>query len=83
MKVQYDQKVDALYLQLSDQVPDGAVEIAEGVNIDTTKDGLLTGIEILNASKKMDITTIMSYTLDLDGSILSQKLSKNAAVVVS
>lgn len=82
MKVQYDQEVDALYLQLSDQVPDGVVEIAEGVNIDTTKDGLLAGIEILNASKKMDITTIMSYTLDLDGSVLLQKLPGNNAVVV-
>jgi uncharacterized protein YuzE len=82
MKVQYDQEVDALYLQLSDQLPDGVVEIAEGVNIDTTKDGLLAGIEILNASKKMDITTIMSYTLDLGGSVLLQKLPENTAVVV-
>ena len=39
MKVHYDDEVDALYLKLGDQKPDGAVEIAEGINIDTTTDG--------------------------------------------
>jgi uncharacterized protein YuzE len=30
MKVQYDEEVDALYLSLGDQKPDGVIEIAEG-----------------------------------------------------
>ena len=73
MKVHYDEEVDALYLKLGDQKPDGVIEIAEGVNIDTTTDGKLTGIEILNASKKIDIDTILSYTLELDQGILRKK----------
>ena len=73
MKVYYDEEVDALYLKLGDQKPDGAIEIAEGVNIDTTTDGKLTGIEILKASKKIDIDTILSYTLELDQGILRKK----------
>ena len=73
MKVYYDEEIDALYLKLSDQKPDGVIEITEGVNIDTTADGKLTGIEILKASKKMDIKTILSYTLELDQGILSPK----------
>ena len=65
MKVHYDEEVDALYLKFGDQEPDGVIEITEGVNIDTTTDGKLTGIEILKASRKMNIDTILSYTLEL------------------
>ena len=73
MIVHYDEEVDALYLKLGDQKPDGVIEIAEGVNIDTTDDGQLTGIEILKASKKINIDTILSYTLQLDQDILKKK----------
>jgi len=65
MIVHYDEEVDALYLKLGDQEPDGVIEIAEGVNIDTAKDGKLTGIEILRASEKFDVNTILSYTLEV------------------
>jgi uncharacterized protein YuzE len=75
MKVHYDEEVDALYLKLGDQKPDGVIEIAEGVNIDTTTDGKLTGIEILNASTKIDIDTILSYTLELNQGILRKKIA--------
>lgn len=72
MKVHYDKEVDALYIKLSNQKPDGVIEIAEGINIDTTIDGKLSGIEIINASKKFDISTILSYTLELDKNALLQ-----------
>ena len=75
MKVHYDEEVDALYLKLGDQKPNGVIEIAEGVNIDTTTDGKLTGIEILTASKKFNINTILSYTLELDQDILRKKIA--------
>ena len=75
MKVHYDKEVDALYIELSDQKPDGVVEIAEGVNIDTTTDGKLSGIEIIKASKKFDLSTILSYTLELDKDLLMQKVA--------
>jgi uncharacterized protein YuzE len=75
MKVHYDEEVDALYLSLGDQKPDGVIEIAEGINIDTTSDGKLTGIEILKASRKIDMDTILSYTLDLDKDILKKKIA--------
>ena len=74
MKVYYDKKVDAVYLKLSDQSPDGVIEIKEGINLDTTYDGKLVGIEILKASQKMDINTILSYTLELDQNILDKKV---------
>jgi len=75
MKVHYDEEVDALYLSLGDQKPDGVIEITEGINVDTTDDGKLTGIEILKASKKINIDTILSYTLELDKDILKKKIA--------
>jgi len=75
MKVFYDEEVDALYLGLDERQPDGVVEIAEGVNLDTTSDGKLTGIEILDASKKFNINTILSYSLDFDKEILKEKIA--------
>jgi uncharacterized protein YuzE len=75
MKVYYDDEVDALYLKLSNETPDGVVELAEGVNLDTSHDGKLAGIEILKASKKMDINTILSYTLELNKDILKQHIA--------
>ena len=73
MKVHYDQDVDALYLGLSDQVPDGVVELAEGINLDTTSEGKITGIEILRASDRLNLNTILSYTLELDQALTSKK----------
>jgi uncharacterized protein YuzE len=75
MKVYYDDEVDALYLKLSEKIPDGVIEIPEGVNLDTTSEGKLVGIEILKASSKIDIRTILSYTLELDNNLLSRKIA--------
>ncbi|MCX5887073.1 MAG: DUF2283 domain-containing protein, partial [Proteobacteria bacterium] len=36
MRVHYDSEVDAIYIKLGNEKPDGVVEIAEGVNLDTT-----------------------------------------------
>ena len=70
MRVHYDTEVDAIYIKLGNQKPDGVVEIAEGVNLDTTSEDKIVGIEILNASKKMNIKTILSYQLELDEKLI-------------
>jgi len=73
MKVYYDKEVDALYLKLGDESPEGVVEIPEGVNLDTGPEDKIVGIEILDASKKLDLRTILSYTLELDKDFLRQE----------
>jgi uncharacterized protein YuzE len=75
MKVYYDNEVDALYLTLGEESPEGVIEIAEGINLDTTSDDRIVGIEILNASKKIDLQTILSYTLELDKDVISRKIA--------
>ena len=69
MRVQYDQDADAIYIKLGNQKPDGVIEISEGINLDTTKDDKIVGIEILNASKKMNIRTILKYELEIDNTL--------------
>lgn len=71
MKIYYDKEVDALYFALGEEQPEGVVELAEGVNLDTTAEERIVGIEILNASKKVDLHTILTYSLELDKDILS------------
>lgn len=73
MKVFYDNEIDALYLKLGDETPDGVIEIAEGVSLDTTSNNRIVGIEILDASKRIDLKTILSYTLELDTALITQK----------
>ncbi|AMM41171.1 hypothetical protein HS1_001368 [Candidatus Desulfofervidus auxilii] len=73
MKVYYDDEVDALYLKLGDESPEGVIEITEGVNIDTTSEDKIVGIEILNASKKIDLTSLLSYSFEFEKKILNQK----------
>jgi uncharacterized protein YuzE len=70
MRVYYDNEVDAIYIKLGNQKVDGVVEISEGVNLDTTSKNKIVGIEILKASKKMNIKTILSYELELDNKLI-------------
>lgn len=72
LKVHYDAEVDAVYIKLGSQKPDGVVEISEGVNLDTTAENKIVGIEIINASQKMNINTILSYELELDKKLIKK-----------
>ena len=72
MKVFYDNQVDALYIMLGEEKPEGVSELAEGVNLDITQNGKLVGIEIIDASKKINIETILSYSLELDKDLLNK-----------
>lgn len=76
MKSQFTEIVSySLYLSLGDETPDGVAEISEGVNLDATSDGKPAGIVILKVSKKIDMRTILSCTLELEEGILKQKVS--------
>ena len=72
MKVYYDDSVDALYLQLGDDQPEGVVEIAEGVNLDTTAANKIVGIEILEASRKMDLRSVLTCSLEFDRELIER-----------
>ena len=64
MKVSYDKEVDALYIELSTQKPDGVIEIEEGINIDLTSDGNIVGIDLIGATKKIPLDSFLKYEID-------------------
>jgi uncharacterized protein YuzE len=66
MKISYDKEVDAIYLKLTDLKPDGVIEVAEGINIDVTVDGKIVGIELLDATKKITIDSLLTYEIEAE-----------------
>ena len=66
MKVTYDKKVDAVYLELVKLKPDGVIEVADGINVDVTSDGKIVGIELLDASKKVSIDSFLTYEIEAE-----------------
>jgi len=66
MKVTYDKKIDAVYLELVKLKPEGVIEVAEGINVDVTSDGKIVGIELLDASKKISIDSFLTYEIEAE-----------------
>ena len=77
MKIYYDEKVDAAYFELSKKKPDGVTEISDYINIDTTNDGEIVGIELIDASKKIQIKTLFNF--EIDSKSLNKKLKRTIA----
>ena len=59
MKLNYYPETDSLYIDLSSKVSKESVEISEGIVIDYDEDGLVTGIDIDNATHKIDLKEII------------------------
>lgn len=59
MKVNYYAETDSLYIDLSEQPSSESREVSEGVVLDYDADGNLVGIEIDNASIKVDLKRLV------------------------
>jgi uncharacterized protein YuzE len=55
MKLNYYPDTDSLYIDLSEQASTESREISEGIVLDYDADGNLVGIDIDNASEKVDL----------------------------
>jgi uncharacterized protein YuzE len=66
MKVNYDKEVDAVYIELSKAKPEGVIEVAEGINIDVTSDGKIVGIELLDATQKVSLDSLLTYEVAVE-----------------
>jgi len=71
MKLKYYPKTDSLYIDLSYKPSVETKEISEGVMLDYDVDGNLAGIDIDNASNKMDLheVTLSSMPVELSAQI--------------
>ena len=59
MKVNYHPDTDSLYIDLSEQPRVDSREISEGVVLDYDRNGNLVGIDIDNASTKVQLNTLV------------------------
>jgi uncharacterized protein YuzE len=68
VKISYDKEVDGAYIGFQEKQPRGVVEVSEGVNIDVTDKGEIVGIEILDASKKIPLSSL--FTCEFEGELV-------------
>ena len=59
MKLNYYPETDSLYIDLSSKPSKESVEISEGIVLDYDENGHITGIDIDNASHKIDLNEII------------------------
>ncbi|MDO8136537.1 MAG: DUF2283 domain-containing protein [Candidatus Brocadiales bacterium] len=64
MKVSYDKEHDIAYIQFSTKKPEGAIEIEEGVVLDTTEKDEIVGIEIFDASKRLPLKSLFKVRVE-------------------
>ena len=64
MKIEYDRKADALYVQFRKQVVEDSIDIEEGVTVDLDKEGHIVGIEILAARKRLGASGIANISIE-------------------
>jgi uncharacterized protein YuzE len=58
MKLNYYKDTDSLYIDLSSKTSVDSREISEGIVLDFDADGNIVGIDIDNASRKVDLKEI-------------------------
>ncbi len=63
MNITYDPSVDILRIILDDSEIDESDEEIEGIIMDYNPAGQLVGIEILDASKRVDNPYVMNYSV--------------------
>ncbi|MBN2001542.1 DUF2283 domain-containing protein [candidate division KSB1 bacterium] len=59
MKLKYYKETDSLYIDLSSKPSSESKEISEGIVLDYDSEGNIVGIDIDNASKKIDLKEIV------------------------
>lgn len=67
MKISYYPDTDSLYIDLSEQPSVESREVSEGIVLDYDAEGRLVGIDIDNASKKVNLKTLTLNKLPSDG----------------
>jgi uncharacterized protein YuzE len=71
MKISYYPDTDSLYIDLSEQSSAESREISEGVVLDYDAQGRLVGIDIDNASKKVELNKLILSRLPVNEQIVT------------
>jgi len=63
MKLKYYKETDSIYIDLLSTPSTSTTEISDGIMLDYDNNGNLTGIDIDNASKKIDLSEVILSSL--------------------
>jgi uncharacterized protein YuzE len=66
MKLKYYKETDSLYIDLSSKTSTDSQEISEGIVLDYDTEGNIVGIDIDNASKKVDLKEVILSKIPAD-----------------
>lgn len=64
MKIEYSKDIDALYIKLREGKITDSIDIEEGVTVDIDEKGHIVGLEILDASEKLDISDLVNISIE-------------------
>lgn len=64
MKIEYNKDVDALYVRLREAKIADSIDIEEGVTVDLDEKKHIVGIEILDASEKLDPSELFNISIE-------------------
>ncbi len=64
MRIEYSKDVDALYIRLREARIVDSRDIEEGVTIDLDEKGHIVGIEILDASEKLELSNLVNISIE-------------------
>jgi uncharacterized protein YuzE len=64
MKIEYSKSVDALYIRIREAPVVDSTDIEEGVTVDLDENGHIVGLEILDASDKMNLSDIVNISIE-------------------
>jgi len=71
MKLNYYPETDSLYIDLAERSSTESKEVSEGIVLDYDADGNLVGIDIDNASKKLELKKLVLNKLPTETQSLS------------
>jgi uncharacterized protein YuzE len=64
VKIEYSKSVDALYIRLREAKIADSMDIEEGVTVDIDENGHIVGLEILDASEKLNISDLVNISIE-------------------
>jgi uncharacterized protein YuzE len=64
MKIEYSKDVDALYIKIRDAKIVDSMDVEKGVTIDIDEKGHIVGIEILDASEKLNPSELTNISIE-------------------
>jgi len=72
MKIEYSPTYDVINIKFLDKKIEESVELEEGIIIDYSKDREIVSIEILDASKRIDLDTfdLINFTVEKQKKVL-------------